>query len=156
MSFPEPFTFQQHVEAAQKFRDQLDADCNKGVCSVCSKYCRACDIVAYDLDEVPNLHLLDASGPKTAKHPRDALTTFTWQNVTYCLQPDFCRVDASGEHCQADICVGCYSALKNKRVPDESLVCFDTGKIHAHVHASYSCCQMLHDMYEQLHHAFHC
>lgn len=129
ISLPQPFTFQQHVQAAEAFRDHLDNDCKKKVCSVCSMYRRTVDVEEYDLEKVPNLHLLDASGPKTAKHPRDALTTFAWQNVTYCLQPYACRVDGSGDHCTVDICVDCFTDLKNKRVPDESLVCFDTGKL---------------------------
>lgn len=126
---PNPYTFEQHIDAARSIRDFLDRDCkHKGVCAVCSMYRRQCDLEVYDLEEVPNLHLLDASMPKTAKQPRDALTTFVWQNVTYCMQPDACHADERGERCSVDVCVGCFSALKNKRVPDESLVCFDTGE----------------------------
>jgi hypothetical protein len=122
---PEPFTFDQHVATAQKFRDHLKDDCRQEVCAVCSKYCSHAVVNKYSLADVPHLDLLDAAGPKSAKHPRDALTTFAWHDVTYCLQPYSCYGD--GNECQVDMCNDCYGALQSMRVPESSLVCFDTG-----------------------------
>ena len=124
---PEPFTFEQHVDTAKEFRKHLENDCNRTVCAVCSSYQRNIDVKEYNIDDIPNLSLLDASVPPSTSHPRDALTTFTWRNVTYCLQPIACKPRRDGE-CVVDVCGQCHSDLKKKRVPDMSLVCFDTGK----------------------------
>lgn len=123
---PTPFTFAQHVETAREFRKQLDIDCNRTACAVCSSYCRKTDVNTYNINNIPNLSLLDASLPKSTALPRDALTTFTWRNTTYCLQPEACEVD--DEQCRVTICCLCHSDLKKKRVPEMSLVSFDTGK----------------------------
>ena len=120
-------TMQTHIDHAQKMRDFLDRECTKTVCAVCSMMRRTCDITRYPIKHIPNVHLLDASGPKTDQFPRAALTVVEHVDVdnttTYCMQP------ASVFEDEADVCIDCYTDLEKSRIPDLSLVAFDTGTI---------------------------
>lgn len=130
-SLPKPFTFDDHVDAAAKFRLNLQEYCDRTVCAVCSRYRPKANISSHLLDNIPNLSLLDSTLPKTDELPRDALTTFQWRDSTYCLQAEGCDVHDDPAMCAADVCSECFSALKAKRVPPMSLVCFDAGKCKA-------------------------
>jgi hypothetical protein len=125
---PQPFTLDDHVDAAIKFRTELKACCEKTVCAVCSRYRPKVDATSHAICDIPNLSLLDASLPKTDEYPRDALTTFQWRDTTYCLQEKACHVGDDPNTCNVTVCKECFFALKTKRVPPMSLVRFDAGK----------------------------
>lgn len=126
-TLPRAYTLDDHVEAARRFREELRKYCDRTVCAVCSMYRPRCNVSRHDLNTIPNLALLDAALPKTDELPRDALTTFEWGNVSYCLQPAACFPSDDSSKCAADVCTECFADLKAKRVPKMSLVSFDAG-----------------------------
>ena len=116
-----------HLQAATDFRAHMDRECTKDVCAVCSCYKRACDVTSTTPSELVGLHLLDASRPKTDTLPRAALTTVTISSNTYCLQPVACQRDDDGTITHIKVCIECKHSLASSRVPNTSLVAFDTG-----------------------------
>jgi hypothetical protein len=127
-SLPEPATWDEQIKAAAAFRDHMQRECEQEVCSVCSTLCRACDVADHVLSNVEHIELLDAAGPKTAEHPRAALTTWTWHDTTYCLQPAACREAPDGADAILAICKACSSDLDKGRIPAAALVNIDTGQ----------------------------
>ena len=93
---PEASTWDNHISHAKAMRQFLDRECQKTVCGVCSMMQRDQDVELHDIFSIPNLVLLDSTGPKSASQPRDALTTFkytdpaSFEDITYCLQPHAC------------------------------------------------------------------
>ena len=90
-------------------------------------------------DDIPSLELLEVGRESTdeekLRFPRDGLTV--WNG--YCIQPA-ALMDCSGQfegedlnHMQSTdeismtICKDCHSTLSKGRIPDTSLVAFDTG-----------------------------
>jgi ferredoxin len=126
-TMPKPYTLADHVAAAQAFRDIMDEECTRKVCGVCSKYCPDKDVKEYNIHAIPNLHMLDVDVPSTPELPRNALTRFTWQGQSYCLQPYACHPSPDETSCTVDLCSACKTDLKGGRVPATSLVAFDTG-----------------------------
>ena len=122
---PKPVTFEEHVAAAKAFRAHVERECSRKVCSVCSRYRRSCDVFEQNLADVKGLDLLDVSGPQSLEHPRDALTTWSWDGHTYCLQKEGCR-DCAGV-AVLDICKECHHDMEAGRIPTASLVNIDTG-----------------------------
>lgn len=129
-SVPSPVSWDDHVACAQSMRDFLDAECNKTVCGVCSIMRRSVDVQPVDFGAIPNLELLRADGPKTLQYPREGLTATEHNGTTYCIQPAACTSRHDGGQDIA-LCKSCLNHLKHKRVPPESLVCFDAGKLQA-------------------------
>lgn len=128
ISLPTAYSFEQHVEAAVKFREHMDQDCDRAPCAVCSKYTHKTHLTRHRLQDVPNIDLLDSTLPGTPQLPREALTTFVWNCTTYCMQPAACHVDEALLECSVDVCKDCHADLKAGRVPCTSLVAFDTGE----------------------------
>ena len=107
---------------------------------MCSMFVRSVDVRRYALTDIPNLDLLRIDADDIAedklRYPRHALTT--WGQ--YCLQPvavhssstnsnDDDDVTDDDDDVHVDVCTSCYKSLSNYRIPDESLVAFDTGSI---------------------------
>jgi hypothetical protein len=118
---PPAFTFEQHVELAQDFRDSLDESCNLTLCAVCA--IPQAGVESVHIDDLPHKKLLCADEPSTPEAPRHGLTTCTLKKVVYCLQPDAVKEN------QVSACPACLSALKKQKIPKESLVRVDTGLI---------------------------
>ena len=57
------------------------------LCAVCSCNSSNKHTHTIAIKDLPGLHLLDASLPKTREEPRAAHTTFSYASKTYCLQP---------------------------------------------------------------------
>ena len=123
---PQSAKWEDHVSAAQEMRDFLDSECNKTVCGVCSMLRRAVDIKSLAFGDIPNVDLLLKDGPTSPEHPRDGLTTVEHNGDVYCLQPAACTPNCTGDYDVA-LCKSCRGHLEHKRIPPESLVCFDAG-----------------------------
>jgi hypothetical protein len=121
------------IEVAKSFRDVLDRQCCKEVCAVCSMYVRKVDITTLDLEDVPNLDLLrsdvEMSEEERQRYPRDGLTI--WRE--WCLQEAGITVEGeeSEEEVKVAVCKNCLKDLENDKIPDTSLVAFDTGEKNA-------------------------
>ena len=131
------------LDVARQFRDVIDRQCTKNVCAVCSMIVRQVDIEEMTVSSIPNLDLLRKGREDGEEdvYPRAGLTV--WGN--WCLQPAAIRaidvpeghqgcdmdidleVDAEGH--VADICKTCLKELGKGKVPDRSLVAFDTGEM---------------------------
>ena len=118
---PTAFTFEQHVAAAQDFRDALDESCNLTLCAVCA--IPQANVVSIHIDDLPHKKMLRADEESTLEAPRHGLTVCTLKEVVYCLQPDAVTDD------NVSVCHACLTALKGKQIPKESLVRVDTGRI---------------------------
>ena len=83
------------------------------VSSVASAPCTAATVKVkqLDIEEVPNLELLNVNGDKTPELPRDALTRCTWVDHDYCLQPAGCEISDDGQVLEVSVCEECLAAL---------------------------------------------
>jgi hypothetical protein len=89
---------------------------------------RAVDVKPVDFGDIPNLGLLSADGPASPEYPREGLTTMEHNGTSYCIQAAACTSRQDGGQDVA-VCKSCLNHLQNKRVPPESLVCFDAGTL---------------------------
>ena len=75
--------------ASQRLAQEVAAAMPTTMCAVCARLRRADDVAEYAPADVSKVHLLLADGPRSPELPRDALTTFTFDDGSrYCLHPD--------------------------------------------------------------------
>ncbi len=118
------WSLQDDLATAQHFRACMDRDIPVQLCAVCARKCRRCDVhVLRFADQFVGLGRLRADGPKTPAAPRQALTTFLWQDVRYCLLPAACDAVKGTAH----VCTECTTELGHGKLPPASLVRIDTG-----------------------------
>lgn len=92
------------------------------LCAVCSCNSSNKHTHTIAIKDLPGLHLLDASLPKTREEPRAAHTTFSYASKTYCLQPLAIHNNI------VSVCSTCLDHLSTKKdSPMDSLVRIDIG-----------------------------
>ena len=125
---PRPPTWEDHIRNAKDMRASIKRQCEREVCAVCSMIKPVHNMTRFDdIEEIPNIELLDADIEPTEECPRAGLTTFQYcDSIKYCLQPDACHHHA--DKVEVDVCEDCVRQLDGNRVPTESLVRFDTGE----------------------------
>ena len=82
-----PFTCEEDMKDAVKFRNHMTDHNKTKVCACCSRRREACQVNGVPFNEIKNLHLLTANHDEpdsapTPELPREALTVFDG----YCLQ----------------------------------------------------------------------
>ena len=118
---PTPWTFEDAVREAGRFRECIDGLLPECLCAVCGRRSTRVASNAHSVDAIPSLRLLRADGPRDDEFPRSALTTLAVDGVAYCLTA------AGVQDGIASICDECEGALRRGDVPPCSYVRVDEG-----------------------------
>jgi hypothetical protein len=118
---PPPPTLLVHTQAAVVARLHVTSVCDRQICAVCNIPKPKVLVQTLPIGDIPNLGVLMAD--------EESLTIFKHQDQAYVLQPAGCVLQSPGCGWTANVCKGCYAALKKGKIPVESLRCFDAGSI---------------------------